>query len=112
MGNFGKHVKRPQAKLKWLAGVADNVFQTTKVFRMTRAKVRRALPRRVLPHRRIAARRRAAAPLTPCPRRSAPQWGKLHFAEREKFEAYKQWQRQKQRDRPLAAAPSGEGGSE
>ena len=47
MGNFGKHVKRPQAKLKWLAGVAVNMFQTTKVFRMTRAKVRRALPRRV-----------------------------------------------------------------
>ena len=38
MGNFGKHVKRPQAKLKWLAGVTDNVFQTTKVFRMTRAR--------------------------------------------------------------------------
>ena len=111
MGNFGKHVKRPQAKLKWLAGVADNVFQTTKVFRMTRAKVRRALPRRVKLPRPPPPR--AAAP----PRRShraaaAPQWGKLHFAEREKFEAYKQWQRQKQRDRPLAAAPSGEGGSE
>ena len=112
MGNFGKHVKRPQAKLKWLAGVADNVFQTTKVFRMTRAKVRRALPRRVKlprpPPPRAAAPPRRRTP----PRRAAPQWGKLHFAEREKFEAYKQWQRQKQRDRPLAAAPSGEGGSE
>ena len=111
MGNFGKHVKRPQAKLKWLAGVADNVFQTTKVFRMTRAKVRLALPRKIA-GASSAACRRAAAPLTPCPRRAAPQWDKLHFAEREKFEAYKQWQRQKQRDRPLAAAPSGEGGSE
>ena len=60
MGNFGKHVKRPQAKLKWLAGVADNVFQTTKVFRMTRAKVRRALPRRV------------KLPRPPPPRAAAP----------------------------------------
>ena len=110
MGNFGKHVKRPQAKLKWLAGVADNVFQTTKVFRMTRAKVRRPLPRRVKLPRPPPPR--AAAPPRRSHRAAAPQWGKLHFAEREKFEAYKQWQRQKQRDRPLAAAPSGEGGSE
>ena len=110
MGNFGKHVKRPQAKLKWLAGVADNVFQTTKVFRMTRAKVHRALPRRVKLPRPPPPR--AAAPPRRSHRAAAPQWGKLHFAEREKFEAYKQWQRQKQRDRPLAAAPSGEGGSE
>jgi hypothetical protein len=77
---------------------------------------RKGAPRAAAPRKiaaaSTAARRRAAAPLTPCPRRAAPQWGKLHFAEREKFEAYKQWQRQKQRDRPLAAAPSGEGGSE